>query len=225
MKAMILAAGRGERLRPLTDSVPKPLLPVGKCCLIEWHLHRLVDAGITEIVINLSHLGHLIRERLGDGHRYGAQIKYSVEPEPALETAGGIMHALDLLGDGPFVVINGDVWTDYPLHNLHVPERLAHLVLVNNPAHHSRGDFYLQGSNVSDQGTGQRYTFSGIGVYHRDLFAGYPSGRLALAPVLIEHMQSHQITGEYFAGHWFDIGTQERLQAMQNFVTENESDL
>ncbi len=223
MKAMILAAGRGERLRPLTDSLPKPLLSVGKYRLIEWHIHRLVDAGIQEMVINVSHLGDLIREQLGNGERYGAHIEYSQEPEPALETAGGIIQALDLLGSDPFIVINGDIWTDYPLQNLHPPERLAHLVLVDNPAHHRQGDFYLQDSMVSNQGQSQRYTFSGLGVYRQEMFSAYQPGRLALAPVLIKNMQSHQVTGEYYSGHWYDIGTPERLQTIEDFVAENEN--
>jgi len=223
MKAMILAAGRGERLRPLTDSLPKPLLAVGKYRLIEWHIHRLVDAGVKQIVINLSHLGELIREHLGNGERYGAQIEYSQEPAPALETAGGILQALDLLGSDPFIVINGDIWTDYPLQNLHSPERLAHLVLVDNPEHHPQGDFCLQESEVSSQGEGQHYTFSGIGVYRPEIFSGYNPGRLALAPVLIENMKHHQVTGEYYAGHWYDIGSPVRLQAIQDFIAGSEN--
>lgn len=218
MKAMILAAGRGERLRPLTDALPKPLLAVGKYCLIEWHILRLSQAGISDIVINLSYLGDKIREQLGDGHRYGVNIAYSEEPDPALETGGGIFNALPLLGTEPFVVVNGDVWTDYPFAQLTYPQALAHLVLVNNPQHHADGDFILQDSRVEAQGEGQRYTYSGIGVYRPELFAGCQPGRFPLAPILREAMNLGRVTGTLYTGHWHDIGTPQRLQAIREHV-------
>ncbi len=219
MKAMILAAGRGERLRPLTDTLPKPLIHVGQYRLIEWHLHRLATAGVQDIVINLSHLGDMIREQLGQGDRYGVRIQYSQEPEPALETGGGIFQALEILGSEPFIVVNGDIWTDYPFTQLQPVEKLAHLVMVDNPAHHLDGDFILKGSQLSSDGQGQHYTFSGIGVYRRELFAACKPGRFPLAPLLKRAMNEERISGEYFDGHWYDIGTQERLQQMRQFVS------
>jgi len=218
MKAMILAAGRGERLRPLTDTLPKPLLAVGKYCLIEWHILRLSQAGISDIVINLSYLGDKIRKHLADGRRYGVNIAYSEEPDPALETGGGIFNALPLLGSEPFVVVNGDIWTDYPFEQLSPPQELAHLVLVNNPLHHPGGDFLLQGSQVLAQGEGQRYTYSGIGVYHPQLFAGCQPGRFPLAPILREAMNVGRVTATLYAGRWYDIGTPQRLQAIREHV-------
>ena len=216
MKAMILAAGRGERLRPLTLERPKPLLEVGGRPLIVHHLHALAMAGFRDVVVNLSWLGDQIREALGDGTRYGVNLRYSDEgPEP-LETGGGIFRALALLGPGPFVVLNGDVWTDYPyarLRELLRPLDLAHLVLVPNPAHNPAGDFVLDRSRIVD-GAGERHTFSGIGVYRPELFAGCQDGVFRLAPVLRAAVRGGRVSGELFDGEWLDIGTPERLAAL-----------
>lgn len=216
MKAMILAAGRGERMRPLTDRLPKPLLPVAGRPLIEHQIARLAAGGFTELVINLSHLGHLIREALGDGARLGVSIAYSDEGQPALETGGGIFRALPLLGPGPFLVINGDVWTDYPWER--VPRRLdgqAHLVLVDNPDHHPEGDFLLSQHRVASGGAGRRLTFSGIGVYTPALFAGCRDGRFPLAPLLRAAMDRGEVSGEHYQGEWLDVGTPARLAELE----------
>ncbi len=212
MFAMILAAGRGERMRPLTDTTPKPLLEVGGRPLIEWHLQALAEAGFRNVVINHAWLGDRIEKRLGQGDRFGLRIRYSPEPAGALETAGGIVNALPLLGDAPFVVINGDIWTDYPLAQLprELNGDLAHLVLVDNPPHHPRGDFRLQGERVMDDGE-PRLTFSGIGVYAPRLFADCAPGPRPLAPVLREAMAAGRVGGEHYRGRWFDIGTPQRL--------------
>lgn len=210
---MILAAGRGERMRPLTDHTPKPLLQVAGRCLIEYHIEGLVAAGITELVINHAHLGDQIEARLGDGSRYGAQIQYSVE-ETALETGGGIFQALGLLGAAPFVVVNGDVWSDYPFRRL--PETIpgqAHLVLVDNPEHHPDGDFHLEAGRVELEGS-PRYTFSGISVLAPALFQGCVPGPFPLAPLLRRAMAQGLVSGEYYPGQWWDVGTPERLQAL-----------
>lgn len=217
MKAMILAAGRGERMRPLTDHAPKPLLLAGGAPLIVHHLRNLVAAGISDIVINHGHLGEQIVAALGDGSRYGARIRYSPEA-PVLETGGGIFRALPLLGNEPFVVINGDVWTDFPLQRLlNVPVRLAHLVLVNNPEHHPRGDFALVGGDVHESGE-SRLTFAGIGVYRAELFDGCQPGAFPLAPLLRAAMARNSVTGEHYQGTWFDIGTPQRLSTLDDFL-------
>ncbi len=211
MKAMILAAGRGERMRPLTDRVPKPLLEAAGKPLIQYHIEALREAGFTELVVNHAHLGAQIVARLGDGRAFGVRIDYSPEPEGALETGGGIRQALPLLGAGAFIVVNGDIWTDYPYRELRrEPEGLAHLVLVDNPRHHSDGDFQLQGATVAAEGD-KRLTFSGIGLYRPELFAGAPQGRFPLAPLLRSAMQAGQVSGEHYRGRWMDIGTTERL--------------
>jgi len=217
MKAMILAAGRGERLRPLTDSTPKPLVEVGRYRLIEWHLHNLSAAGFKQVVINLAHLGDQIREFIGDGSRYNVEVAYSQEPEGALETGGGIFQALPLLGDD-FVVINGDIWTDFPLANLKAGRSLAHLVLVDNPEHNPAGDFILDKGRVSDVGEHKRFTFSGVGVYQRQLFEHCKAGRFALAPLLKQAMAEAQVSGEHYHGHWYDIGTLPRLLALRELA-------
>ncbi len=221
MKAMILAAGRGERMRPLTDNLPKPLLKVGSKTLIEYHIDALQKAGIRELVINHAWLGYKIEQYLGNGSQLGVNIQYSREQQ-ALETAGGIIQALELLGHEPFIVVNGDIFTDYNYSRLSYlkTDRLAHLVLVNNPEHNSEGDFYLNSEaagesdiytdNASD-GTMQAYTFSGIGLYHPDFFADIKPGRQALAPLLREAMNRHQVSGELYQGTWLDIGTPQRL--------------
>ncbi len=213
MKAMILAAGRGERMRPLTDSTPKPLLQVGGKSLIEHHLIALAQSGFKQVVINHAYLGKQIENALGDGTRYGVNILYSSEPEGGLETGGGIHHALPLLGDAPFLVINGDIWTDYPLSPSIAlkPDTLAHLILVDNPPHHPEGDFGIDADNRLHDKAGSRFTFSGIGLYHPDLFKQQKSGRFALAPLLRAAMLTDQVTGEHYRGQWIDIGTPQRL--------------
>ncbi|MBE0614523.1 MAG: nucleotidyltransferase family protein [Burkholderiales bacterium] len=216
MKAMILAAGRGVRMRPLTDTTPKSLLAVGGKPLIVWQLEKLAQAGFSEVVINHAHLGHMIEAALGDGSRFGILIRYSPERE-ALETAGGIALALPLLGAGPFLVINADIYSDYDfsaLARVDLRGRLAHLVLVDNPPQHPRGDFALETEQVREAGA-QMLTFSGMGVYAPRLFGDIPHGaKLPLAPLLRKAMASNQVSGEHYHGNWHDIGTAERLHAL-----------
>ena len=210
MKAMILAAGRGERMRPLTDHTPKPLLQAGGKPLIQYHIERLAAAGIRELVINHAHLGEQIEKALGDGERFGVQIRYSPEVQ-ALETGGGIFRALPLLGPEPFMVVNGDVWTDADPAEPRLAEGdLAYLVLVDNPPHNPKGDFALSGGRVLAEGE-SRLTFSGIGLYHPALFADCQAGAFPLAPLLREAMRAGRVGGHRHAGAWLDIGTQERL--------------
>lgn len=220
MKAMVLAAGRGERMRPLTDLTPKPLLSVGGKPLIVWHLERLAQAGLREVVINHAHLGEQIESALGDGARWGLSIAYSPEPEGALETAGGIANALPLLGlDQPFLVINGDIWCDWDVAqaaNLLRPADLAYLVLVPNPPHHPQGDFSLRGHEVAADATAdggaRSCTFSGIGVYRPQVFSGIRRGQPAkLAPLLRTAMAQQRVCGELHGGRWVDVGTPQRL--------------
>jgi MurNAc alpha-1-phosphate uridylyltransferase len=219
MRAMILAAGRGERMRPLTDSTPKPLLKVNGKCLIEYHIEHLVVAGFTEIVINHAHLGEQIERTLGDGQRYGARLHYSPE-DTALETGGGIFKALPLLGKAYFLVINSDIWCNYPFAQLHRPlTGLAHLVLVNNPPHNFQGDFHLKNHQIYQDGI-PRLTFSGIGIYHTDLFKNCIKGRFSLVPLLIKAMQIGQVSGEHYQEQWLDIGTPERLQQLEQFLAQ-----
>lgn len=211
---MILAAGRGERMRPLTDRIPKPLLTVGGAPLIEHTILRLRAAGYRELVINLGHLGEQIADHLGDGHRLGVAVDYSPEPPGALETAGGIREALHRLESGPFLVINADIWCDHPLQPPALaPDALAHLVLVNNPEHHTEGDFALDDGRVT-LGAAPRFTFAGIGWYRPELFARLPRGRRPLAPVLRDAIAAGRVTGELHHGTWIDIGTPERLRAL-----------
>ena len=221
MKAMVLAAGRGERMRPLTDLTPKPLLAVGGKPLIVWHLERLASAGLREVVINHAHLGAQIEAALGDGSRWGVSIRYSPEPEGALETAGGIANALPLLGlEDPFLVVNGDTWCDWDVKrapDVLASGELAHLVLVPNPPHHPHGDFSLSGSEVgADIAAAARgaliCTFSGIGVYRPQVFAGIQRGKPAkLAPLLRAAMAERHVSGELHTGRWVDVGTPQRL--------------
>jgi MurNAc alpha-1-phosphate uridylyltransferase len=212
MKAMILAAGRGERLRPLTDHTPKPLLEAGGQPLVEHIIIALVAAGFGELVINLAHLGEMIRTRLGDGSRWGANIVYSHEGEEALETGGGIQRALPLLGDAPFLAVNGDVAIDFPFERLRgQPAGLAHLVLAPNPDHHPKGDFALADGQALSAGE-PRYTFTGVGVYRPELFARRPPGKFPLGPLLREAMAEGLVSGELHRGFWMDIGTVERLR-------------
>lgn len=218
MKAMILAAGRGERMRPLTDTTPKPLLRAGGKRLIEYHLERLAQAGIHDVVINHAHLGEQIEQALGDGSRYGLSITYSAEGK-ALETGGGIFHALPLLGEAPFLVINGDIWCDYPYASLLSREvALAHLVLVDNPPQHPTGDFVLEAGRVHDSHQGERLTFSGVGLYHPRLFDGCEPGAFSLAPLLRRAMAAGEVSGEHYRGRWFDIGTPERLEQLDRLL-------
>lgn len=214
MKAMILAAGRGERMRPLTDHTPKPLLPVGGKPLIVWHLERLAAAGFAEVVINHAHLGEQIEARLGDGSEWGLQIRYSAEPPGALETAGGIARALPLLGNSPFLVINGDVFCNWDLRQakgLEMKNNLVHLVLAPNPAHHPGGDFSLVAGHLRNLGS-PTYTYTGIGVFQPDLFGGIPLDRPSkLGPLLRSAADLGCAGGELFSGLWLDIGTPERL--------------
>ncbi|MEM0556521.1 MULTISPECIES: N-acetylmuramate alpha-1-phosphate uridylyltransferase MurU [Aeromonas] len=213
MKAMILAAGRGERMRPLTDLLPKPLLAVGGKPLIVHHIEKLKAAGVTELVINHAWLGHKLVETLGDGSALGVTIRWSAE-ESALETAGGIIQALPLLGDEPFLVINGDTWLDLDyrsLVELSLGENLAHLWLAPNPPQHPAGDFALQDGKVVDT---PAFTFSGVGLYRPAAFAGLPAGARKLAPLLREWMAQGRVGGSLLAGEWRDIGTVDRLREL-----------
>lgn len=214
MKVMILAAGLGERMRPLTDTIPKPLLKVGGIPLIGWHLERLAHDGFTDIVINIAHLGYQIPEALGDGLEWGVNIIYSDEQEEgALESAGGIVKALPLLGDEIFLVLNGDIFTDYDFqcHRKLADGVLAHLILVPNPEHNPEGDFALDGQRVTDN---NQYTFSGIGYYSPKLFEGIAYGKNALAPLLRTAIKEGKVTGELYEGKWLDIGTPQRLELL-----------
>lgn len=219
MKAMILAAGRGERMRPLTDATPKPLLQVGREPLIGWHLRRLQQAGFSEVVINHAWLGQQIEDVLQDGREYGLHIAYSPEGAQGLETAGGIATALPLLGEAPFLVINGDVLTDIDFAqaeriaaHMATHKALAHLWLVNNPDHNPNGDFGLDGDHVVSHADTQ-YTFSGCGIYHPALFQHTLARQAAkLAPLLRNAMAKQQVTGQLHTGLWLDVGTVERLQ-------------
>lgn len=220
MKAMILAAGRGERMRPLTDQTPKPLLPVHGKALIEYHIEKLAASGFDEVIINHAWLGQKIEQHLGEGKRYGIGIRYSAETE-ALETLGGIVKALPLLGDEPFFLVNGDVWTDYSFVTKTLAiNALAHLILINNPEHRPQGDFgFADGqvfADIDDPRSRQALTYSGMGYFSPLLFRGFTVAKAPLAPVLRKAMQMGQVTGEHFTGEWFDVGTPERLQCLNN---------
>lgn len=220
MKAFVLAAGRGERMRPLTDHTPKPLLSVRGRPLIDWHLEKLAAAGVREVVVNLGWLGARIREHLGEGAAHGLGIQYSDEGWPALETGGGIHHALPLLGEAPFLLVNGDVFTDCAFAPLLAQElaadTLAHLVLVPNPPQHPQGDFGLLGDRVVEGGS--KLTYSGIALLHPQLFAGCLPGAFPLAPLLRAAIAQGQVTGERHEGQWSDVGTPERLAVLQTSV-------
>jgi len=212
---MILAAGRGERMRPLTDRVPKALLEVRGRPLVVHLIERLRVAGITRLVINHAWLGEQLVAALGDGAALGVAIRWSPEPPGALDTGGGIRNALPLLGERPFLACNADVWSDFDFARLpREPAGLAHLVLVDNPAHRPQGDFVLDGDRVRAEGA-PRLTFAGIGVYRPALFAGHPRGRFPLAPLLRAAMSEGQVSGEHHRGRWCDAGTPERLAALQ----------
>ena len=212
--AMILAAGRGERMRPLTDALPKPLLEVRSKALIEYHLERLARAGISQVVVNLAWLGPMIRDRLGDGARYGVRIAYSEESPRALETGGGIFRALPLLGPRPFLVLNGDVFTDFPVAGAALgADRDAHLVLVPNPPQHGRGDFGLV-DGLAVPSAPVQHTFSGIAVYRPQFFADCVGGAFPLKPLLLRSMAARRCSAELYRGLWEDVGTPERLAAL-----------
>ena len=220
MRAMILAAGRGERMRPLTDRVPKPLLEAGGKPLLQHHIERLVAGGVREMVINTCWLGEQIRAFAGDGSRFGASIPWSAE-DPVLETAGGIKRALGMLGGDPFIVVNADVWSDFDYAALRGRCRdgaLAHLVLVPNPSHHPRGDFALDRRGGLDLAGSVRFTFAGISVLSGALFDDVPDGPGPLAPVLRRHAGA--VTGEIFRGLWFDIGTPARLAELDALLVD-----
>lgn len=225
MKAMILAAGRGERMRPLTDVLPKPLIAVRGRPLIDYHLAALAAAGVREVVVNLGWLGERLREQLGTGARHGLTIEYSEEGWPALETGGGLHHALPLLGRAPFLLINGDVYCDYPLAALleraqaMAEQDLAHLVLVPNPAHNPRGDFgFAEGRVIT--ACAESHTFSGLSVLRPALFADCSAGAFPLAPLLREAAIRGQVAGELHAGLWSDVGTPQRLAALETQLQE-----
>jgi MurNAc alpha-1-phosphate uridylyltransferase len=220
MKAMLLAAGRGERMRPLTDSCPKPLLKVAGKPLIQWHLERLAQAGIREVVINLSWLGDLIANALGDGSKYGLAIQYSREPWPPLETGGGLVQALPLLGEGPFLLVNGDVFTDIDFTSLTIAQGdLAQLVLVPNPVHHQKGDFWLNEQGRISTAGGERLTYSGVGLLRPEFFAGATPGRFPLLPWLLRALDAGRLGGQRHSGVWLDIGTPERLAQLDATLT------
>lgn len=216
MKAMILAAGRGERMRPLTDTAPKPLLPVGGKPLIQYHIEALAAAGVHDIVINLAWHGDLLRNALGNGARFGVRLVYSDEGSQALETGGGIFKALPLLGPAPFLVVSGDIWTDYPLAQLLTrldgpasADDVAHFVVVPNPEFHCRGDFGLRDGRM--QADGERCTYANLGVFRPDFFAGCTGGRFALAPLMFEWIAKQRVSGELYQGRWHNVGTPTQL--------------
>lgn len=225
MKAMILAAGLGNRMRPLTLYTPKPLLEVGGKALIVWHIEKLKKIGVTEIVINSAWLANKLISSLGDGSQFGVDIRWTREDE-GLETAGGIINALPLLGTDPFILVNGDVWTtmDFEaLRHIKLNDDLAHLVLVDNPKQHPEGDFTLfDGRTFTfDQDvTGENLTFSGVSVIHPKLFDGLEPGKRPLAPLLKQAMQNQKISGEKLKGAWVDVGTPERLMELDLQIRE-----
>ncbi len=212
--ALILAAGRGERMRPLTERTPKPLLQVGGKRLIEWHLEALARAGVRYVVINTSHLADRFPDALGDGSRYGLRIRYSYEGATPLETGGGMLRALPLLASDTFIAINGDVWTDFDSGTLPAqPDGLAHLVMVDNPPHHPRGDFVLRDGRLHDEDA-PRLTFAGIAVYRRALFDDLVPGVFSIVPRLREAMRAGRVGGQHHTGAWSDVGTPERLSEL-----------
>jgi len=219
---MLLAAGRGERMRPLTDSTAKPLLEAGGHALIDYHLHALRAAGVGEVVVNLSWQGERIRSHVGSGARYGLAIAYSDEGPVALEAGGGIHRALPQLGPGAFMVVNGDIWTDYPLASLRLPEgSLAQLVLVANPPQHPAGDFALDPAGRVVP-AGPRLTYAGLAAFHPDLFQGCEAGRFPLKPLLDRALAGRRLTGEAWRGRWFDVGTPARLAALDGALRAGE---
>ncbi|MCB1801799.1 MAG: nucleotidyltransferase family protein [Gammaproteobacteria bacterium] len=220
--AMILAAGRGERMRPLTDHTPKPLLPLAGRPLIAWQIERLVAAGITDLVINHAHLGQMIEDALGDGAKFGAHIRYSAEGEGrALETGGGVFRALPLVGSDPFLVVNGDIWHDIDLARLCLADDdLAQLVMVDNPAQHPKGDFRLSNGRLDWHGE-PRLTFSGVGIYRPALFADCKPGAFPLAPLLRAAMDAGRVSGVWHRGQWVDVGTPQRLTELEHALRQS----
>lgn len=215
---MILAAGRGERLRPLTDTVPKPLMEVGGERLIDRHLRRLAGAGVTLAVVNVSWLAERIVEHVGDGGRYGLDVVYSPEPEGALDTGGGIARALPLLGDAPFWVVNGDVYTDYEFGRPALPDAaLGHVVLVPNPAHNRSGDFGFEDGRANRRRP-LTHTLSGIGYYRPELMGEHETERFPLAPLLFRAAEEGRLSAEVYEGEWADVGTADRLEALRSFA-------
>ncbi|WP_179996370.1 N-acetylmuramate alpha-1-phosphate uridylyltransferase MurU [Acinetobacter sp. YH16051] len=225
MKAMILAAGMGNRMRPLTLHTPKPLLEVGGKPLIVWHIEKLQKMGVQEIVINTAWLGEKLADALGDGSQFGVKILWSHEGE-GLETAGGIINALPLLGNEPFILVNGDVWTtmDFaPLLNVQLQDDLAHLVLVENPVQHPQGDFTLAANKAytfEQARSGENLTYSGVAVMHPQMFVGLESGKRPLAPLLKQAMQQEKISAQKLQGVWVDVGTPERLNALDQQIQQ-----
>lgn len=223
MRAMILAAGRGNRMRPLTDHTPKPLVKIGGSPLIVHHLHNLARANIHEIVINLYHLGHKIEEALGDGSQWNVNIQYSYE-NPLLETGGGIVRALKWLGSDPFIVVSGDIFTDYPFASLpNNPKGLGHLVLTDNPPFHPRGDYALVGDKISATGN-PLLNFAGIGVYRPELFQGCTETPFALPTLFTKAMSQQAMTGEYYSGIWYNLGTMEQLNELNQLLLMKNSE-
>lgn len=215
MRAMILAAGKGSRLRPLTDTCPKPLIKVNGKPLIVYHLENLKLAGFEEVVINLHHLGEQIESYLGNGQAWGLNIAYSHE-ETLLEVGGGILHALPLLGPEPFLIVNGDIWTDFPFEKLKTPiAGLAHLIMVDNPLHNPRGDFAIDAQGWLFKSVNQQYTYSGVSVLSPQLFENCEQKVFRLAILLEKAMYTHQLSGEYYPGKWTDVGTIERLNQLE----------
>jgi MurNAc alpha-1-phosphate uridylyltransferase len=234
MKALIFAAGKGERMRPLTERTPKPLLRVGGKPLIAWHLDKLAAMGVTEVVINTAWLAECFEPALGEGSRWGLRLHYSYEGAEPLETGGGMLHALPLLGDAPFLVVNGDIWTDYDFARLpSEPSELAHLLMVDNPPQHARGDFALDAEGRLHAEGESRLTYSGIGVYRpalldswREIIGGAPGANLSpprfkLVPLLLAAMAKGLVTGERHAGAWTDVGTPERLNDLDGVLSNH----
>ncbi len=220
MRAMILAAGRGERMRPPTDTMPKPLLRVGGRSLLDWHLDALAGAGVTRVVINVAWRGRQIVDYVGDGAHWGLEVVISDEGETGLETGGGIRRALARLGEEPFWVVNGDIWTDLDFARMpRTPAGLAHLVLVDNPPHHPEGDFRLAADGRVDAADGPRLTFAGIGCYHPALFAGAGHESFRLAPLLHAAAARGEVHATCHYGDWVDVGTPERLRALDRRLT------
>lgn len=216
MKAMILAAGRGSRMRPLTDNQPKPLLPVNGKPLLAYHLEKLAKVGVHQVIINHAWHGEQIKDFVGDGSQWGLQVLLSAEPEGGLETAGGIIKALPLLGDEPFWVVNGDIWTDWDYHDLPTrlePGQLAHLIMVDNPVHHPQGDFAIENGLLVSHGE-ERKTFSGVGLYRKELLAPYSRGKQALKPFFDKAVMEKKLAASCFGGQWTDVGTPERLRQL-----------
>jgi MurNAc alpha-1-phosphate uridylyltransferase len=222
MKAMILAAGRGERMRPLTDHTPKPLLIAGGKPLIVWHIEHLASAGFSDIVINHAHLGEKLEAALGDGRKWGVNIQWSPEPPGALETAGGIAKALPLLGNTAFLVVNGDIWCDWDFRRAHaLAHHQAHLVMMSNPTHHAGGDFALDGEQLKLADGGPTLTYCGIGVFSPAFFSEVPAGAaMKLRPLLDKAIPRGIVTGERHTGRWVDVGTPERLAALDSELSE-----